>query len=76
MYKYMFLKQERPEMILKEKKTLVIKENFNILRKYIGKNVSVFIRTPFQKLHKIFLHILLFQTILSIFYNEEKTYTF
>ena len=60
-------------MILKEKKTLVLKENFNNLRKYFD-FPNFFQRIPLQKFHKIFLRILLFQNIFCIFpfYFEKK----
>ena len=60
----MFLKQEKSEMDdFDEKRTLVLKEfrNVIILRKY------PFNGYPCKNVTNFFLHILLFQNILSIF---------
>ena len=61
------MEQERPEMDDFERKKHFW--CFNILKKCWEKNFSLIL---FQKLHKIFLHILLFQNILSIFFERKK----
>ena len=64
----MFLKQEGPEMDdFEEEKNFVSK----------GKILSIFLTLiPLQKYHKMFLHILLIQNVLSVFYFEKKTSMF
>ena len=63
-YMYMFFKQEKPAMDDFGKE-----EIGKILRK-----MSKFLQTTLQ-MHKLFLHILLFQNILSIFIYFEKKKT-
>ena len=56
----MFLKQEKPEMDYVERKKNCSNSKGKILGNFL------------KNCHKIFLHILMFQSILSIFYFFEK----
>ena len=69
MYKYIFFwnKKSLKLMILKEKN---VGSKAKILRKYVEK-WKVF-KGSLQKVHKIFLYILLFRSILSIFFILRK----
>ena len=75
----MHLKQEMSEIndFEEEEKICFLRKllinNFQYFKKILGKT---FRRIPFQKYYKIFLHIILFQIILRIFFILRKKIIF